>query len=199
MAASATGLLCRLCHGILPKKQRRTIFGATFGVYNQLLEILDYVPHPNDGKGQYVCSMCWNKLNKLCKIENDIKTKLESLKNDRVVLITDLRRKHRPQIRTPESKKHSIVHSPTPRKVKQLVTEKPKPAETKTRQQLFPNQEPSSQAATRQMDCVTSSSSVKKSQVAKDKAKKKVNIQLFSPSKIKVCSLLACTILCIAV
>jgi hypothetical protein len=64
--------------GYCQKKQRRTIFCATFGVLNQLLAIIDHVPQPNDGKRQYICSFCWKKLNKLGKIENDIKTKLET-------------------------------------------------------------------------------------------------------------------------
>jgi hypothetical protein len=101
MAAPVEGSFCRLCHGILPKKQRRTIFGATFDVLNQLLEIIDHVPQPNDGKGQHICIFCWNKLNKLGKIENDIKTKLETLKT----LIRDLRLKHHQQVSTPKSKK----------------------------------------------------------------------------------------------
>jgi hypothetical protein len=63
-------------------KKTRTIFGASFGVLNQLLEIIYHVLQPNDGKGQYICSFCWNKFNKLGKIENDIKTKLETLKID---------------------------------------------------------------------------------------------------------------------
>ena len=85
---------CRLCHRILPKKQRCTIFGERFGVFDKLLEIIDYVPHPNDDRGQYICGMCWNKLNKLGKIEHDIKTKVESLRSERQVLIRDLRLKH---------------------------------------------------------------------------------------------------------
>jgi hypothetical protein len=183
MAASTESAVCRLCHDVLPKKQRRTIFGATFGVYNQLLEILDYIPHPNDGKGLYICSFCWNKLNRLCKIENDIKTKVETLKNDRLLLIKDLRRKHRPTIATPESKKHAIVHSPTPRKVKQLFTEENKP-ESKTRQQLFSVEEPT---CTRQVDSTTSSSSASETKIKdRKKAREKLHIQQFTPSKVKV-------------
>lgn len=69
---------CRLCHGILPKKQRRTVFGDTFEVFDQLLEVLDIVPQLNDDKGKYICWLCWNKLNKLSKIEYDLKTKLQA-------------------------------------------------------------------------------------------------------------------------
>jgi hypothetical protein len=173
MAAPTESASCRLCHGVLPKKQRRTIFGATFGVYDQLLEILDYIPHPNDGKGLYICGFCWNKLNKLCKIENDIKTKVEKLKNDRLLLINDLRRKHFCTITTPESQKHAIVHSPTPRKVKQLFTKENNP-ESKTRQ-LFSVEEPT---CTRQVDSTTSSSSANETKI---KDRKKLHIQQFTP------------------
>lgn len=76
------------------KKQRRTIFGETFGVYDQLLEIIDCVPHPDDDGSNYVRGMLWNKLNKLSKLEHDIKTKLESLKADRLELIRTLRQKY---------------------------------------------------------------------------------------------------------
>uniref|UniRef100_A0A8W8P6C9 ZAD domain-containing protein n=1 Tax=Magallana gigas TaxID=29159 RepID=A0A8W8P6C9_MAGGI len=97
-------------------------FGAA-----ELLEVIDCVPHPDADGSNYVCGKCWNKLNKLSKLEHDIKTKLESLKADRLELIRTLRQKnqgdfslHQPRMWTPKSKKHNINHSPTPRKVKQL-------------------------------------------------------------------------------
>ena len=65
-----------------------------------MLEIIDYVPHPNDDRGQYICGMCWNKLNKLGKIEHVIKTKVELLRSERQVLIRDLRLKHKDDIST---------------------------------------------------------------------------------------------------
>lgn len=88
---------CRLCHGILPKKQRRTVLGDTFGVFDQLLEVLDHVPQLNDDKGKYICWLCWNKLNKLSKIEYDLKTKLQALKEQRINLLKlrHLRQKQR--------------------------------------------------------------------------------------------------------
>lgn len=115
---------CRLCHGILPKKQRRTIFSDTFGVFNQLCEVLDHVPQLNDDKGKYVCGFCWNKLNKLSKIEYDLKTKLEALKEERINLLKTLREKYNTQssaVFTPKTKKRCIVHSPTPRKTKRSL------------------------------------------------------------------------------
>ncbi|XP_069105154.1 uncharacterized protein [Argopecten irradians] len=146
MAAPITELPCRLCNGILPKKQRRTIFGETFGVFDQLLEIIDYVPHQNDAKGKYVCGLCWNKLNRLARIEKDISTKLQTLKEERHSLVTKLRDLHKsavssgkplvgtlksavssgkPLVGTPSSKKRYIIHSPTPRKLKKSLTNTP--------------------------------------------------------------------------
>ena len=99
-------------------KQRRTIFGERFGVFDQLLEIIDYVWHPNDDRGQCICGMCWNRLNKFGKIEHDIKTNVESLRSERQVLIRDLRLKDKgdissQQVCTPKFKKtpYTIVHS----------------------------------------------------------------------------------------
>lgn len=67
-------IACRLCHGILPKKQ----------VCDKLLEVLDHVPQPNDDKGKYICRFCWNKLNKLSKIEYENKARsFERRKNQR--------------------------------------------------------------------------------------------------------------------
>lgn len=115
---------CRLCHGILPKKQRRTVFGDTFEVFDQLLEVLDHVPQLNDDKGKYICWLCWNKLNKLSKIEYDLKTKLQALKEQRINLLKTLREKYKPissPAFTPKTKKRLLVHSPTPRKIKRSL------------------------------------------------------------------------------
>lgn len=44
-------------------------------VCDKLLEVLDHVPQPNDDKGKYICRFCWNKLNKLSKIEYENKAR----------------------------------------------------------------------------------------------------------------------------
>lgn len=120
--------------------------------------------------------MCWNKLNKLSKLEHDIKTKLESLKADRLELIRTLRQKyqgefslHQPRMWTPKSKKHNIIHSPTLRKVKQLFV-------------------PSSQSDLTGSTTISDSqaSCSKKTHEQEEKKEKRAKIQLFSPSKIKV-------------
>lgn len=65
-----------------------------FGVCDQLLEVIDCVLYLDDDGSNYVCGMCWNKLNKLLKFEYDIKIKFEFLKVDRLELIWILRQKY---------------------------------------------------------------------------------------------------------
>ena len=91
--AAATEL-CRLCHEILPKRSRRTIFGDTFGVSQQLSEVLGYVPHVQDGTSRYVCGFCFTKLNKLSKIDYDILHRVESLRAEKYDMIKTLRSKY---------------------------------------------------------------------------------------------------------
>lgn len=121
-------------------------------------------------------AVCVGILNKLSKLEHDIKTKLESLKADRLELIRTLRQKyqgevslHQPRMWTPKSKKHNIIHSPTPRKVKQLFV-------------------PSCQADLTGPTTISTSqkSCSKKNPEQEEKKEKRAKIQLFYPSKIKV-------------
>lgn len=93
-------------------------------MFNQLCEVIDHVPQLNDDKGKYVCGFCWNKLNKLSKIEYDLETKLEALKEERINLLKTLREKYNTQssaVFTPKTKKRWILHSPTPRKTKRSL------------------------------------------------------------------------------
>ena len=116
---------CRLCHANLPKKQRRTIFSETFGVLNQLVDVIDEVPQPNDGHGNYVCGFCWNKLNRLSKIGHDLKTKLETLKEERLSLLKTLREKHGAQpfiSLTPKSKKQKMRASESDTWLAKMIT-----------------------------------------------------------------------------
>ena len=85
-------VLCRLCHGVLPNKSRRSIFRDTFRMFDQLIEVLEYMPH--SAGGNYVCSYCFVKLNRLSKMEKEIVTRLDSLKNDRLHLLADMRQKY---------------------------------------------------------------------------------------------------------
>ena len=82
---------CRLCHESLPPKHRRTIFTETFGLTNQLIEVLGYIPRAEDGMSKYLCGFCFTKLNKLSKIEFDISHCLEALKNEKCELLKMLR------------------------------------------------------------------------------------------------------------
>jgi hypothetical protein len=85
--------ICRICSGLLDKKSRRKIFSEYFLVSQQLREVLGYVPDPRDGLSAYVCSHCFNKLNKLSKIDFDLMFKLDSLRKDKNEIIKLLRDK----------------------------------------------------------------------------------------------------------
>ena len=128
--------LCRLCHEILPKRSRRTICGDTFGISQQLSEVLGYVPHVQDGISRYVCGFCFTKLNKLSKIDYDILHRVESLRAEKYDMIKTLRSNYLSKFQSCQSKVPSPdvstsmtntptrlnkcvgLHSPTPRKVK---------------------------------------------------------------------------------
>ncbi|OWF42987.1 hypothetical protein KP79_PYT23899 [Mizuhopecten yessoensis] len=174
---------CRLCHESLPKKHRRTIFSDTFTVSTQLCEVLGYNVHSNDGMQKYICGYCFTKLNKLSKIEHDIAHRLEALNSERHSLLRELRSKYLkfhadarlpnvstlnkqeeetcvPSVITPSKqhlKKHKIIHSPTPRKVKTPLTFTPTKMDT---------------------SFTTGTSQV-------PGKRKSINVKLFSPDKVK--------------
>lgn len=81
--------VCRLCHEVLPVKNRRTIFTPTFGVSSQLTEVLGYTPRDDDGLSKYVCGFCFSKLNKLSKIEFDLKHKVQTLNVEKSSLLKE--------------------------------------------------------------------------------------------------------------
>lgn len=123
--------VCRVCNDCLPIKHRRVIFGETFGVFQQLTQVLDYRASPNDGLSKYVCGFCFTKLNKLCKIDTDLIHKMDSLRREKSEVLGILREKHSKtlqliKVRTPKSQdKRTIVHSPTPRKSKRTLFSTP--------------------------------------------------------------------------
>jgi hypothetical protein len=96
--------LCRLCHEILPKRSRRTICGDTFGISQQLSEVLGYVPHVQDGISRYVCGFCFTKLNKLSKIDYDILHRVESLRAEKYDMIKTLRSNYLSKFQSCQSK-----------------------------------------------------------------------------------------------
>ena len=129
MATSIENESCRVCCENLPKKSRRSIFSQFFGVLEQLCEVTDRIPHACDGESPYVCSGCFNKLNKLYKIEYDLKNKVAELRNQKLAFLGELRKKYQnSRSSTPTStprklSKRIIKHSPTPRKVKRPASE----------------------------------------------------------------------------
>lgn len=186
---------CRICLDILSKKQRRTIFSTTFNVSQQLHEVLGYVPRNLDGGSVYICFKCFNKLNKLSKIDFDLNTRLETLKNDKNKIIAEMRSglvSNRQQVQQPsdsvtqvstcaqqtstvplamstpmKSKKRLVTHTPTPRKVKRVLISTP--VRKKLPQQIWPKP-----GETPTNTCVSST------------ARKRLGDKLLSPNKAKV-------------
>ena len=104
----------------------------------------------DDKLQKYVCTFCYTKLNKLSKIEYDIQHRVEVLKQERLSLIKFLRDRYvkHPSYgikSTPDvvvgtsytspkqpAGKHTITHSPTPRKVKKTLLFTPPKIRPKT-------------------------------------------------------------------
>lgn len=156
---------CRVCNDVLSKKQRRLIFSQSFNVMSQLIEVVGYIPSTTDKLSTYICFKCFNKLNRLSKIDYDLKNKLDLLKKDKRDIIGELRKnikvptrtlpKSPPQatnihVHTPKDQpalvlsplakttsKRQILHTPTPRKTKKPnVCTTPRPAMPKARKRL---------------------------------------------------------------
>ena len=116
---------CRVCDQNLQKKSRRSIFNQFFTVHDQLCEVIGRVPQPNDCESSYVCSCCFNKLNKLNKLEFDLTNKLAELQKQKISLVQELRGKYlntrssrSPYVTPKKLTKRVILHSPPPRKSK---------------------------------------------------------------------------------
>lgn len=83
---------CRICTENLTKKQRRLIFSDAFKVFGQLVEVLGYVPKNSDGLSPCICFRCYNKINKISKIDFDLNNRLDQLKAEKRIIITELRK-----------------------------------------------------------------------------------------------------------
>ncbi|XP_062601229.1 uncharacterized protein LOC134262923 isoform X1 [Saccostrea cucullata] len=131
---------CILCLEKLPKKNRRNIYSDTFFVKKQFNEVLGFVPEQRTHSSpQYTCYRCFNKLNKLCKIEYELENKLSVLKREKCDIINELRPSRNvllspakkvpsvnfggasSSIQTPRKlTKRVILRTPTPRKNKKV-------------------------------------------------------------------------------
>lgn len=100
---------CCVCFNEISPKQRRVINSPAFQVLQQLQEVLQRILSDDD---KYVCTFCFAKLNRLSKIDYDLKNKLDALKKEKDELLKKLREK------LTISQKRHIIHSPTPRKLK---------------------------------------------------------------------------------
>ena len=129
---------CRLCTERLPKKNRRSVFSDSFLVTKQLIEVIGCIPNRNDSCSSFICYRCFNKLNKLSKIDFDLQNKLTVLHIEKQQIISELRAKanfssppiseiqHVQTHSTPQkSGKRIIIHTPTPRKVKKCHVSTP--------------------------------------------------------------------------
>lgn len=87
MAASEA--TCEICSLLSPKKQRRTIGAETIHPQKQQVEVIEYEP-PKDSS-HYVCMKCFNRLNKLAKIDFDLLHKLDQLTVERRGILQELR------------------------------------------------------------------------------------------------------------
>ena len=180
--------MCRLCHEFLPMKNRRTIFTHTLRISSQLTEVLGYTPRDDDGLLKYVCGFCFSKLNKLSKIEFDLKHKVQTLNVGNFSLLKSLWDKYlstnaaiksprRQQFFTSESvprnpklldsRKRITYNSPTPRKCKKPLLFTPKKTTERT---ILPKR------------------TVTEEKKSADPQPKRVNVKLFLPSKVKVYS-----------
>lgn len=175
--------VCRVCNDCLPIKHRRVIFGETFGVFQQLTQVLDYRASPNDGLSKYVCGFCFTKLNKLCKIDTDLIHKMDSLRREKSEVLGILREKHSKtlqliKVRTPKSQdKRTIVHSPTPRKSKRTLFSTPQKNDFGESHAKISLQK----ADQMEIPCVETLKSAPENQKAMS-----ITIKSFTPSKLKV-------------
>ncbi|KAK6188812.1 hypothetical protein SNE40_004911 [Patella caerulea] len=84
---------CRICSRILGVKYRRCIFSRAFLVVSELQEVLGYDPVIGDGLPSYICRVCYARLTRIQTVTKLIATKLDSLKEERRNLISDLKSK----------------------------------------------------------------------------------------------------------
>ena len=85
------GDVCRLCQCSSLGKSRRLIFPESFLVREQLVEVSGQIPSPTDGLSKYVCVRCFGKFNRLSKLDFDIQNKVDVLKRDKQILLSELR------------------------------------------------------------------------------------------------------------
>ena len=84
--------LCLFCQKVIKEKNYRCVFGDSIVHYHS--QIHDIVNLPVDkqiwarkGLSVYICMLCFTKLNRLCRIEVDLTTKLQRLREEKDALI----------------------------------------------------------------------------------------------------------------
>lgn len=89
--------LCCVCDNLTSPKLRRLITGSTFPA--QILHLIEQEFHTGNKQSKFICNTCFNTLNKVSKLDQDIATKIPILKNERESLMGTLKRKDH---KTPE-------------------------------------------------------------------------------------------------
>lgn len=131
----AANTKCCICATEIGPKQRRLVSSPAFQVKNQLEEVLERSIRIDTD--QYVCIPCFTKLNRLSKIDFDLEHKIASLRAEKNEILGAVRAKMKtvstnsPAKAASQEKRH-IIHSPTPRKLKKLVTSKQMSVEKRT-------------------------------------------------------------------
>ena len=84
--------LCLFCQKVINEKNYRCVFGDNVVHYHS--QIHDILSLPVDkqirarkGLSVYICMLCFTKLNRLCRIEVDLTTKLQRVREEKDALI----------------------------------------------------------------------------------------------------------------
>ena len=103
---------CSLCTNQVKDRSYRSLTSETS--QEQYKYIFEMLPGIMRGVS---CNVCANKLNRICKINNDIKTKVEVLRDEREKLIQQVRELPglTPKRGTPRGMKRPLIKTPTPK------------------------------------------------------------------------------------
>lgn len=123
---------CRICTEILTKKQRRQTFSDAFKVFGQLVEVLGYVPKNSDGLSPCICFRCYNKIKKIPKIDFDLNNRLDQLKAEKRIIITEFRKNVKkparlhlsPQFSAPSGRPSPVASAVTSETQHQIIRER---------------------------------------------------------------------------
>ena len=94
----SAALKCSLCFDVLLKKSYRNVLAQVFPSKDAICEVLGVSRQQLQAQSKcYVCAQCFNKLNRLEKVNFELRNKLDQLRNEKVVLLQALR-KHQAEV-----------------------------------------------------------------------------------------------------